>query len=132
MEEEDEKGKVVKIASWRARGKEKEDDDCYEIEAINFARKLSVSSSGGGGDDDVAIVAKKGEVEVALRDFSHPRHLCGNYPFGGTPHEKYCKKCFCYKCEIAAPCSLWWGTDGHCHVLWKKPKRDPFFDSPLM
>ncbi|XP_028554075.1 uncharacterized protein LOC110109174 isoform X2 [Dendrobium catenatum] len=28
--------------------------------------------------------------------------------------------CFCYVCEVAAPCSEWWGKNGHCNVSQKE------------
>ncbi|XP_020571409.1 uncharacterized protein LOC110018437 [Phalaenopsis equestris] len=108
MEEEDDKKKVVKIAIPQAKEEDSDsddcyeidpidftrklairsyDDDCYEIDAIDFTRKLVISTS---DDDGVAIVSEKGHV--ALRDFPHPRHLCGNFPFSRTRHETYCSK----------------------------------------
>ncbi|XP_008796289.1 uncharacterized protein LOC103711787 [Phoenix dactylifera] len=111
MEEEgDNKEKIVKIAS--AEEGADEEDDCYEIDPIDFARKLTINDS-----DDIVIVAEKGPV--ALKDFPHPRHLCGNFPFHSTSHESYCNKCFCYVCETSAPCQHWRGIDGHCHVSKK-------------
>ncbi|XP_074301259.1 uncharacterized protein LOC141632627 [Silene latifolia] len=61
------------------------------------------------------------------------KHLCGTYPFKKTPHETHCKLCYCYVCDISAPCKKW--TRGckdpnlkHCEAtpdipLWKR-RRD--------
>ncbi|XP_020695774.1 uncharacterized protein LOC110109174 isoform X1 [Dendrobium catenatum] len=115
MEEEDDKKKVVKKAYPQAEEEDNDSDDCYEIDPIDFTTKLEFSSA---DDSSVAIVAHKGHV--ALRDFPHPRHLCGNFPFCRTTHETFCSKCFCYVCEVAAPCSEWWGKNGHCNVSQKE------------
>ena len=97
-------------------------------------------------DDSEAVVMPP---QVALRDFPHPRHLCANFPFNCTAHESYCSKvhleptlqripisiqghhsqsvfwvqCFCYVCEVAAPCSRWNGANGHCSVYTKEGPR---------
>ncbi|KAH0465570.1 hypothetical protein IEQ34_005673 [Dendrobium chrysotoxum] len=120
MEEEDDKKNVVKKADPQAEEEDNDSDDCYEIDPIDFTTKLKFSSA---DDDSVAIVAQKGHV--ALRDFPHPRHLCGNFPFSRTAHETYCSKCFCYVCEVAAPCSEWWGENGHCNVSRKELEGGP-------
>ncbi|XP_020571410.1 uncharacterized protein LOC110018438 isoform X1 [Phalaenopsis equestris] len=113
MEEEDAKKEIVKIAipQVKEEGSDRDDcyeidpidftrklairsydDDCYEIDAIDFTRKLVISTS---DDDGVAIVSEKGHV--ALRDFPHPRHLCGNFPFSRTRHETYCMLLLCMR-----------------------------------
>ncbi|KAI0520226.1 hypothetical protein KFK09_007697 [Dendrobium nobile] len=120
MEEEDDKKKVVKKAYPHAEEEDNDSDDCYEINPIDFTTKLEFSSA---DDNSVAIVAQKGHV--ALRDFPHPRHLCGNFPFSRTTHETFCSKCFCYVCEVAAPCSEWWGKNGHCNVSQKELEGEP-------
>ncbi|KAL6906347.1 hypothetical protein ACP4OV_003948 [Aristida adscensionis] len=55
---------------------------------------------------------------VALRDFPHPRHLCGNFPFDKTPHESRCNKI------PASSCLKWKGTEGHCHTT--KQTQNPW------
>ncbi|XP_056697132.1 RPM1 interacting protein 13-like [Spinacia oleracea] len=59
--------------------------------------------------DGVYITAEKGQV--ALKDYPHPRHLCTRYPFHKTPHSKFCSRCYCYVCDVAAPCKHW---STHC------------------
>ncbi|KAJ0970811.1 hypothetical protein J5N97_018770 [Dioscorea zingiberensis] len=114
MEKRDDKEKVVKLEEmeYYGGGESGDQDDCYEIDPIDFFRKCNFCAS-----DEVALVAEKGDV--ALRDYPHPRHLCGNYPFNKSPHESYCSKCFCYVCQSAAPCKKWRGINGHCHVSGK-------------
>ncbi|KAG1354285.1 hypothetical protein COCNU_07G003970 [Cocos nucifera] len=57
MKEGDNKEKIVKIAS--AEEGADDEDDCYEIDPIDFARKLTINDS-----DDIAIVAEKGPVSA--------------------------------------------------------------------
>ncbi|KAK8964107.1 hypothetical protein KSP40_PGU004017 [Platanthera guangdongensis] len=128
MEEEDDKRNVVKIPILRSNNEDSDSDDCYEIDPIDFTCKLTFSSSSDADaaaddDDDVAITAAKGPV--SLRDFPHPRHLCGNFPFDRTTPESYCSKCFCCLCEVVAPCSEWRGVDGHCNVSVRKSEGGP-------
>ncbi|XP_044512072.1 uncharacterized protein LOC123230039 isoform X2 [Mangifera indica] len=64
------------------------------------------------------------------RDYPHSRHLCLKYPFETTPHENFCELCYCYVCDLAAPCNFWTEAEaeaemGHCHASentgnWKK------------
>ncbi|CAH8348059.1 unnamed protein product [Eruca vesicaria subsp. sativa] len=75
-----------------------------------------------GVDDDVAIIHEKGQV--ACRDFPHPRHLCLKYPFESTHHALHCNQCYCYVCDLAAPCPHWTpNSEPHCEALensrWK-------------
>ncbi|GAU19330.1 hypothetical protein TSUD_336160 [Trifolium subterraneum] len=72
------------------------------------------------------------EIEIACRDYPHPRHLCANFPYSSTPHEKHCGQCHCYVCDSPAPC-LKWGkgllTTDHCHATdkletWKTLRND--------
>ncbi|KAE8712345.1 Nascent polypeptide-associated complex subunit alpha-like protein 2 [Hibiscus syriacus] len=44
---------------------------------------------------------------VACRDYPHSRHLCLQFPFDTTPHDKHCDLCYCYICDSAAPCECW-------------------------
>ncbi|VAH05581.1 unnamed protein product [Triticum turgidum subsp. durum] len=65
-------------------------------------------------------------LQVACRDFPHARYLCVKFPFATTPHEKHCEQCYCFVCDVAAPCATWRGHAmyGHCHAsdqdkIWK-------------
>jgi len=31
-------------------------------------------------------------LQIACRDFPHPRSACAKHPFSRTPHERYCDK----------------------------------------
>lgn len=64
---------------------------------------------------DISVIAEKGQV--ACRDYPHPRHLCLKYPFETTSHEKHCELCFCFVCDLAAPCKNWTGSSGHCNAI---------------
>ncbi|OAY85351.1 hypothetical protein ACMD2_15489 [Ananas comosus] len=83
-EEKDSKKNSVKIEKAKEEGDDS-DDDCYEIDPIDFARILTLKVS-----DEVVLVSEK--EPVALRDFPHPRHLCANFPFNTSPHESYCSQ----------------------------------------
>ncbi|CAN0922789.1 RPM1 interacting protein 13 [Linum grandiflorum] len=64
---------------------------------------------------DVVMVSEKGPV--ACRDYPHSRYQCAAYPFDKTPHQKYCPRCYCYVCDVAAPCKFWEvGATPHCHA----------------
>ncbi|CAH2077754.1 unnamed protein product [Thlaspi arvense] len=102
-----------------------EKEDCFILDFDpndSFdSRKLSFSDN-PESDNDVAIIHEKGQV--ACRDFPHPRHLCLKYPFGSTNHALHCKQCFCYVCDLAAPCPHWTPSyEPHCEALenhrWK-------------
>ncbi|WOG92742.1 hypothetical protein DCAR_0312017 [Daucus carota subsp. sativus] len=103
-------------------------EDCFILdfdpdESLSIS-KLSVSSN---ADDspDVFLVAEKGQV--ACRDFPHSRHSCAKYPFSTTDHESYCQLCYCFVCDVAAPCENWDGSSGHCHAInneaWKLQRK---------
>ncbi|XP_072958376.1 uncharacterized protein [Typha angustifolia] len=93
------------------------DDDCYEIDASDFPSKENHKDS-----DDISVIAQKGKV--ALKDFPHPRHQCGNLPFATTSHESYCRQCYCLVCDKPAPkCRKWKGSNGHCHITQKVHKE---------
>ncbi|XP_015069173.1 uncharacterized protein LOC107013813 [Solanum pennellii] len=98
------------------------DFDPYESVDIS---KLSVSNSLDASD--LSVLAEKGEV--ACRDFPHPRHDCAKYPFWKTPHQDYCDMCYCYVCDVAAPCKSWTGNSAHCHAMnneaWKALRNAP-------
>ncbi|URE34244.1 hypothetical protein MUK42_18030 [Musa troglodytarum] len=60
---------------------------------------------------------------LACRDYPHPRHLCGNFPFNSSPHEEYCDLCHCYVCDSPAPCYYWGNgnsSSNHCHSTDKE------------
>ncbi|MQL88887.1 hypothetical protein Taro_021455 [Colocasia esculenta] len=116
---------------------------------VDLSRKLSLSGGGeargdaalqqqqqeieSDAEDEVFIVGETGEV--ALRDFPHSRHLCSKFPFSKTPHESYCDQCYCYVCDIPAPCGLWKeSSDGHCNAteqddMWKNLRKAKSSDS---
>lgn len=62
-------------------------------------------------------------IQVACRDFPHPRHLCAAFPFALTSHVEHCDQCYCYACDSVAPC-FGWGTVvsdfDHCHATDKE------------
>ncbi|KAF0930669.1 hypothetical protein E2562_034198 [Oryza meyeriana var. granulata] len=101
------------IEMFTPRQKSRLDDDCCILAADPLAAD-QVPTAAGNGDDDIAVVAERGKV--ACRDYPHPRSACAKYPFRTTPHEKYCEQCFCYVCDVPAPCSSWKGQGGHCHA----------------
>ncbi|XP_020259913.1 uncharacterized protein LOC109836429 isoform X2 [Asparagus officinalis] len=60
--------------------------------------------------------------KVACRDFPHSRHLCANFPFSTTSHEKHCNLCHCFVCDSPAPCNYWGNGisfSDHCHATDK-------------
>ncbi|KAE9590996.1 hypothetical protein Lalb_Chr20g0113491 [Lupinus albus] len=71
-------------------------------------------------------------MNIACRDYPHPRHLCGNFPFSSTPHHSHCDKCHCYVCDSLAPCPKWGTgllTTDHCHAtdrssIWKTLRKN--------
>ncbi|KAL2527552.1 hypothetical protein Adt_12606 [Abeliophyllum distichum] len=78
--------------------------------------EFSVSKNTESGDyPDLHVLSEKGQV--ACRDYPHPRHNCVKYPFEKTPHVSHCELCYCYVCDLAAPCKKWDGASGHCHAL---------------
>ncbi|XP_047333635.1 uncharacterized protein LOC124937416 [Impatiens glandulifera] len=106
-----------------------DDDDCMILdgdpdEPISIKNDSAIDDS-----DDLVIVGAKGQI--ACRDFPHPRHLCANYEFDTTQHEKYCSQCHCYVCDALAPC-VHWGNGiskfDHCHATekshyWKHERK---------
>ncbi|KAA8533523.1 hypothetical protein F0562_031043 [Nyssa sinensis] len=111
--------------------KEVEDrEDCFILdfdpdEALGLS-KLSMSKDLDNSDaPDLYVIAEKGQV--ACRDYPHSRHVCVKYPFEQTPHESYCELCYCYVCDLAAPCKSWSGLNGHCNALdseaWKLQRK---------
>ncbi|KAI5017653.1 uncharacterized protein LOC123410946 [Hordeum vulgare subsp. vulgare] len=117
---------VDEIEMWTPRQNRRFDDDCLILSAdplaANKARPVVVPAA--GADEDLAVLAERGPV--ACRDFPHARYLCVKFPFATTPHEKHCEQCYCFVCDVAAPCATWRGhaNYGHCHAsdqdkIWK-------------
>ncbi|EOA15749.1 hypothetical protein CARUB_v10006794mg [Capsella rubella] len=106
-----------------------EKEDCFILDFDpNDAFDAKNRSDSTESDEDVAIIHEKGQV--ACRDFPHPRHLCLKFPFGSSQHKSHCNKCYCYVCDLAAPCAHWTATlTPHCEALenskWK-PLRELF------
>ncbi|KAB1213816.1 hypothetical protein CJ030_MR5G017079 [Morella rubra] len=104
------------------------DDDCIVLEA-DPDKPVALVGDEVGGSDELLVVGEKGQI--ACRDYPHPRHLCVQYPFHSTPHDKHCDQCHCYVCESLAPC-LHWVTGissiDHCHAtdkddFWKTQRK---------
>ncbi|KAK9144520.1 hypothetical protein Sjap_004423 [Stephania japonica] len=101
------------------------DDDCVVLdfdpfESIDLSKKLSISNA--DQDRDLVVMAEKRQV-IACRDYPHSRHLCAKYPFSKTPHQIHCEQCYCYVCDLAAPCKFWSGDLGeHCNASNVDPK----------
>ncbi|KAF6989445.1 hypothetical protein CFC21_006778 [Triticum aestivum] len=117
---------VDEIEMWTPRQKRRFDEDCLILSAdplaANKARPVVVPAA--ADDEDLAVLAERGPV--ACRDFPHARYLCVKFPFATTPHEKHCEQCYCFVCDVAAPCATWRGHAmyGHCHAsdqdkIWK-------------
>ncbi|KAH9617128.1 hypothetical protein KSS87_020877 [Heliosperma pusillum] len=115
-------GSIVCVKKREDVKKFEEFEDCFILDfdpfndddsSIGFMfNKLSVSVktevfSDDNADDDVSILGVKGKV--ACKDYPHSRHLCGTHPFKKTAHEIHCKMCYCYVCDISAPCKKWTG-----------------------
>ncbi|KAG8084303.1 hypothetical protein GUJ93_ZPchr0010g10049 [Zizania palustris] len=107
------------IEMFTPRQKRRLDDECCILTADPLAAADVVPTATAAANDDIAVVAERGKV--ACRDYPHPRSACAEYPFSKTPHEKHCDKCFCYVCDVAAPC-LSWKEQGHCHASDKENK----------
>lgn len=39
-------------------------------------------------------------LQLACRDYPHPRHLCANFPFSSSLHEKYCELVSTFFAEV--------------------------------
>lgn len=100
-----------------------EREDCFILDfdpgdgddlTLNVFSKNNVQHV-DGVSPDVSVVGEKGKV--ACRDYPHSRHVCVKYPFGQTPHDSYCDLCYCFVCDVAAPCKNWTGVSGHCHAV---------------
>ncbi|CAL9094597.1 unnamed protein product [Musa textilis] len=106
------------------------DDDCLVLDSGPDKPVAVGHDKAGGGEeeDDLLVVAEKGQL--ACRDYPHSRHLCANFPFSTSPHEKYCDLCHCYVCDTPAPCDYWGNGDlsiDHCHSTdkgrWKSMRQ---------
>ncbi|KAG8381604.1 hypothetical protein BUALT_Bualt06G0138800 [Buddleja alternifolia] len=106
-----------------------EEEDCFILEFDPYddlsMLKASLINDFDNAEADLCLIAEKGQV--ACRDYPHPRHTCAKYPFEKTPHDSHCKLCYCYICDLAAPCSKWAGSPGHCHAFnneaWNNEKK---------
>ncbi|KAH9627034.1 hypothetical protein KSS87_023722 [Heliosperma pusillum] len=104
-----------------------DDDDCVVLESDPDKPPPSkvddddeVKRCDEDDSDDLVVVGEKGQV--ACRDFPHSRHLCANFPFSSTSHERRCDLCHCYVCDSLAPCAYWGSgalTTDHCHATDK-------------
>nr|CAB3500077.1 unnamed protein product [Digitaria exilis] len=108
------------IEMWTPGQKRRLDEDCQILSEDPLSATTEVTPSPAtAANDEISVVAERGKV--ACRDYPHPRSDCAKNPFGSTPHERHCDKCFCYVCDVAAPCVSW---KGHCHAsdkdkIWK-------------
>ncbi|KAJ1693508.1 hypothetical protein LUZ63_010206 [Rhynchospora breviuscula] len=114
------------VEMWTADEKESNDNECCILpsdpsEEIDL-RISEPDQAADQDDDNVAVLAVRGKV--ACRDYPHARHSCGEYPFNETSHEDCCSQCYCYVCDVPAPCSHWKGSDGHCHAFSGDTKWD--------
>ncbi|XP_039011374.1 uncharacterized protein LOC120140455 [Hibiscus syriacus] len=103
-----------------------ETEDCFIID-FNLFNPIDIAkfyaANNGDVDDELSVVAERGQV--ACRDYPHSRHLCLQFPFDTTPHERHCGLCYCYVCDSAAPCECW---TTHCHASdhvknWRSQRR---------
>ncbi|CAN6288699.1 unnamed protein product [Urochloa humidicola] len=102
------------IEMWTPRQKQRLDEECEILSEDPLSDTTKVTPSPAAANEEIMVVAERGQV--ACRDFPHPRSSCAKNPFNTTPHERHCDKCFCYVCDIAAPCVSWKGYGGHCHA----------------
>uniref|UniRef100_A0ACD5TM27 Uncharacterized protein n=1 Tax=Avena sativa TaxID=4498 RepID=A0ACD5TM27_AVESA len=109
---------VDEIEMWTPRQKIRIDEDCCILSADTLAavKAPPVVVPAAAADEDFVVLAERGQV--ACRDFPHARYACAKFPFASTAHESYCEQCYCYVCDIAAPCKTWKGHTnyGHCHA----------------
>ncbi|KAE8722186.1 caffeic acid 3-O-methyltransferase-like [Hibiscus syriacus] len=91
-----------------------ETEDCFILD-FNHSNPVDVAklsaANDGDVDEELSVVAERGQV--ACRDYPHSRHLCLQFPFRTTPHDRHCDLCYCYVCDSAAPCECW---TTHCHA----------------
>ncbi|KAJ0967423.1 hypothetical protein J5N97_024340 [Dioscorea zingiberensis] len=98
------------------------DDDCLVLDS-DPDKIVSATNDKEDVDesDELLVVGEKGQV--ACRDYPHSRHLCANFPFSTTPHERHCSLCHCYVCDLPAPCGYWGdglSSTNHCHSTDKE------------
>ncbi|KAF7018986.1 hypothetical protein CFC21_032218 [Triticum aestivum] len=117
------------VKKGKCDGEEEEDGDCVVLDSDPDGPVAIVKQEGSSGFDgsldELLVVAEKGQV--ACRDFPHSRHLCSSLPFGTTSHVRHCTMCYCFVCDVPAPCKYWGkglSTDDHCHgtddeMSWK-------------
>jgi len=62
-----------------------------------------------------------------LRDIAHPRHECATHKFdkySSATHIQHCANCWCYVCDVKAPCATW---AQHCSAYpnfrWNEERR---------
>ncbi|XP_019103848.2 RPM1 interacting protein 13-like [Beta vulgaris subsp. vulgaris] len=82
-------------------------EDCFILESNPYDSLTTfptLSKLLYDDDDDLDTVE---QGEVACRDYPHSRHLCAMHPFYNTPHYNHCKMCYCYVCDMPAPCEQW-------------------------
>ncbi|GKU86186.1 hypothetical protein SLEP1_g741 [Rubroshorea leprosula] len=109
----------------KPKSRDVDDDDDDELVVLDGDpdKPLEVANEGDGGGDELMVVGQKGEI--ACRDLPHSRHLCANFKFSSTPHEKHCELCHCFVCDTRAPC-LYWGSGtssaDHCHATDKEER----------
>lgn len=98
-----------------------DDDECVILDGDPDKPVAVRNDDDDGGDsDDLLVVSEKGQV--ACRDYPHPRHLCVQFPFSSTSHERHCGLCHCYVCDSLAPCVHWGAGSSsidHCHATEK-------------
>ncbi|CAI9772044.1 unnamed protein product [Fraxinus pennsylvanica] len=95
-------------------------EDCFILEfdpndSFDILKLSGSKITESGDSPDLHVLAEKGQV--ACRDYPHSRHNCGKYSFEKTPHISHCELCYCYVCDVAAPCKKWDGASGHCHAF---------------
>ena len=78
-------------------------------------------------DDDEVEVTGASAFRGALNDYPHARHLCQSLPLDKDhPHRASCPMCYCFVCEVPAPCDEW--GDGaapdadHCRAVDGVPR----------
>ncbi|CAL0309804.1 unnamed protein product [Lupinus luteus] len=121
--------KCSSIISEKPVNDEGEEDDCVILDCDPEKSVNSVEQQ-LSESDELLVVGEKGQI--ACRDYPHPRHLCGNYPFSSTPHQSHCDKCHCFVCDSLAPCPKWGTgllTTDHCHAtdrssMWKTLRKN--------
>ncbi|XP_057507206.1 RPM1 interacting protein 13-like [Actinidia eriantha] len=107
-----------------------EREDCFILDfdpndSLNLSQISKSKDLRNPNSPDLSILAEKGQV--ACRDYPHSRHLCAKNQFESTPHESYCELCYCFVCDMVAPCKDWTGVVGHCHAIdneaWKSQRK---------